>query len=190
MHHNATCCLLLFLNHKRRICKTKVVHGLGEHHGEDFFFVVGGSLESLFHDCRCGLLAPVHEEVFGPGVPVNVHEDVNISAFQGFTDHFFHACNLRAGFDRRGDPLPVQVEARETAAVVADYYPVRVQHWYYFEDVRITEISGLLLISQNKLNDTFHDEATVAFARVYPSANYHTLAVRNRILCRGKIRDD
>ena len=151
---------------------------------------MGGILESLFHDCRGCLLAPVHEEVFGPRVPVNVDEDVDVSAFQGFAHHFFHACNLGTGFDRRGDPLSVQVEARETAAVVADYNSVRVQHWYYFEDVRIAELSGFLLISQNELNDTFHDEATVAFARVHPSANYHTLAVRNLILCRGKIRYD
>ena len=56
----------------------------------------------------------------------------------------------------RSNPLTVQVLTYERAAVVANDYAVRIEHWYYFEDVSIPQELRLRIVTNKEINTAFH----------------------------------
>lgn len=131
-----------------------------------------------------GLLTTVHEEIFGSRVPVDVHEEMNVSALQRLLYHFFHAHDLRRRLLHWVHPLTIEVEAGEAASVVAHDDAIRVEHRNNFENEGVSEDARFSLVAQHHFNDTFHNEGTVRLSRVDTPAQNDALAISDLILRR------
>ena len=117
-------------------------------------------------------------------MPMDIYEEMNVSTLKCLTHHFFHTHYFRGRLLHRVQPLAVEVQSCQTTSVVTDNYAVRVEHWYNFEDERVSEDSCLSLITKHRIDDTFHDKRAIGLTWVDSRTQYHALSVCYLILCR------
>ena len=92
-------------------------------HGEDFFFI------SLLRFC---LIISEHKDVASCRVPMKVAEEENISTLKSALHHELRMVIDGVELARGTDPLPVEVLAHESTAVVSNNDSVWIQHWHNF----------------------------------------------------------
>ena len=102
------------------------------------------------------VVAPVHKDILGTRVTVEVAIEVDVSGLEGLLDHLLHSKHLREQSPSRLDPLPIQVIPRKAAPVVSDNDSIWVEHWNYLEDEAFSELLRPLLISHQVVDKSFH----------------------------------
>ena len=93
------------------------------------------------------LVIAEHEHIPSCGVPVEVAEEKYVPAFQRAFHHELGVVVDGVEFARGANPLAIQILAHQGAAVVADDDAVRVQHRHNFENERVSEELGLLIVA-------------------------------------------
>lgn len=183
VHHNATSWLLAFLNCKGAVIVAKYIGLLAEQHWEDFLSMCqGSSLVQTLGVSSATLLASVHEQVLLSWMAVHIDEDMDVSALKRLADHLLHRVDLWRLLNWRGLPLSVEVKTGERAPVVPNYDAIRVKHRNYLENEDVSQLSGILLVREDKFDEAFHDVARVGFSRVNSWGEDQALPVRYLIL--------
>jgi len=79
-------------------------------------------------------------------VPVIIAIKQDVPAFLGLAHHHLGGVEFGAEFAARRHPLPVQVEATQTASVVADDHAIWIQHWDDFEHEIVAQVPRSLIV--------------------------------------------
>ena len=101
---------------------------------------------------------------------VTVKKDV--PRLKSLTHHHLGGAVLRTLFHTGSYPLSIQIIARQRGSVVTNYDSIRVQHGDNLEYEVVSQVLGILVVTDQKLKDAFDDEARVGLSRMHPS-RYH-----------------
>lgn len=98
-------------------------------------------------------------------VEITIKQDVPrlLCLFHQLHGGMIFGANLLAGLD----PLPVQVEARQAAPVVANDNAVRVKHWNNLEYEVVSKVPGALILRNEVLQRPLDHEACIGLPWVH-----------------------
>ena len=82
---------------------------------------------------RCVLRTSIHEAVLLPRVSMEIAVYEQLSFFLHSLDHLLGVVDCRVKFLTGVDPLPVEIDLRKIASIVADNYAVDAEHGDNFE---------------------------------------------------------
>jgi hypothetical protein len=85
---------------------------------------------SFFQSIRFLVATPIHEQILCPRVSMIIAIKQYISAFQCFLHHHLHREVLGTQLSTRINPLPVQIQSRQRAPVIAYNHSIWIQHWH------------------------------------------------------------
>lgn len=162
-HDDSARRLLGFLDRERAALEAEVRAEAVVHHGE-YLLAVPPLLD---HRHRRIVVAPVHEYVLLPGVPVEIAVQIDLAAFERLLYHLLYRVAFREEFRTRVEVLPVQVVTRQATPIVADDDAIRVEHRHYLEYVAISQLHGHRFVADQVSYDTFHDKGAIALSGVH-----------------------
>lgn len=92
---------------------------------------------------------------------MNVTVEENVARLQRLTHHHFCCAVLGALLHARRNPLTIEIVTAERGTVVADDYTVWVQHGNDLEHEVVTQVLGVVIITDEELQNTLDNETCV-----------------------------
>lgn len=86
-------------------------------------------------------------------------------------------------------PLSVQVLTNECASRIAEDHTVRIDHWYYLEDVIVPQYSCSNTGSNQVINDAFLHIGSASLTRMHSRRNYDGLLLLHLLIVITESRD-
>ena len=138
------------MNSERATRETEVIAHSIEHHRKNLFTILPITTDI---DSKILLLlssvvtTTVHEDILLSGMAMEIAIKFNFTAFQRLSYHLFDSKWLREKLSRRILVLTIQIMSRETAAIVANYNAVWIEHWNHFENESFSENLSRLMVT-------------------------------------------
>ena len=118
--------------------------------------------------------ATVHEQIFRPRVTVDIAVEQDVPTFQSLPHHHFSRAVLRALLHAWCDPLSIQVKATQRCPIVTHNDTIWVEHRDDLEHEIVPQVLGDLVIRNEELQDTFHDEGRITLTWMYSTCDYNS----------------
>lgn len=100
-------------------------------------------------------------------MPVEVSVKKDIPRFKRPFHHHFHVVIYRESSSIRLVPLPIQVNPEQGTSVIANYDAIRVLHGYYFENKLLSQVLGLLVIRNKKVQNPLQHPGGLSLSRMH-----------------------